>query len=151
MGVALEGKLWITDVGTNLEYARIPLLLETDTIQTDGLAEYRYSAHEFFGFLQEQRRPGEDDWQPQIGFTLEPQIDLDFVTPLFYYETHPGSNMSQFPRVSLYRPDGLTAIRDHTLLEERGGVVVSSRPIEDWQEEKELIRTLFRLDTDGLP
>ena len=150
IGVDLDGKTYITDVGTNLEYSRVPLLLETGTVQSDGLAEYRYVAHDFFGYLQEQRKPGEDQWLPQIGFTLEPQIDLDYETPLFYYEKHPGSNMSQFPRVSLYRPDGLFAIRDHTLLEEKGGLVVSSRPITDWEEEKNLIRTLFRLDTDGL-
>ena len=150
MGVELDGRTWITDVGTNLEYSRKPLLLETDTVQSDGLAEYRYISHEFFGYLQQQRKPGEDRWQHQIGFTLEPQIDLDFETPMFYYEKHPGSNMSQFPRVSLYRADGLCAIRDHTLLEEKGGLVVSARSIAEWEEEKTLIRTLFRLDTDGL-
>lgn len=150
MGVRLEGKLYITDVGTNLEYSRDPLLLEPGLVQTDGVAQYRYVDHPFFGYLQEQLRPGETEWHPQIGFTLEPQIDLDFETPLFYYEKHPSSNMSQFPRVSLYTEEGIVAIRNHTLLHERGDVVQSARPIEDWEEEKELIRTLFCLDTSGL-
>ena len=37
IGVELDGRTWITDVGTNLEYSRKPLLLETDTVQSDGL------------------------------------------------------------------------------------------------------------------
>ncbi len=150
IGVSLPEGYYITDVGTNLEYSRNPLRLETETVQTDGAAEYRYVEDEFFGYLQQQRKPGDDRWLPQIGFTLEPQIDLDFVTPLFYYEKHPGSNMSQFPRVSLYRPDGMVAVRDHTLWEERGGLVLSSRPFSDWEEEKRCIQSLFRLDISAL-
>ena len=150
IGVRLPEGHYITDVGTNLEYSRIPLRLETGMVQTDGAAEYRYMEHEFFGYLQQQRRPGEDQWLPQIGFTLEPQIDLDFVTPLFFYEKHPGSNMSQFPRVSLYRPEGMTAVRDHTMWEERGGLVQSSHLFADWEEEKRFLRTVFHLDTSGL-
>ena len=150
IGVALAEGYYITDVGTNLEYSRVPLRLEPNAVQTDGVAQYRYLQDEFFGFLQQQLRPGETQWHDQIGFTLEPQIDLDFVTPLFYYEKHPSSNMSQFPRVSLYTPEGVVAIRNHTLFRERGDVVLSSEPIPDWEEEKSLIRTIFHLDTSGL-
>ena len=150
MGVKLDGKIYIADAGTNLEYSRMPLLLEDGLIQFDGVAEYRHRKDEFFGWIQEQRRPGDEDFHKLVGFTLEPQIDLDFVTPMFYYEKHPSSNMSQFPRVSIYTDDQLLAIRNHTFLVERGDVCLRSEPIESWEEEKRMIREIFHLDTTGL-
>ncbi len=150
IGVALEGRTYAADAGTNLEYARVPLLLEDGLVQTDGFAEYRLSRHPFFGWLQEQRRPGEADWHVQIGFTEEPQIDVDFITPMFYYEKHPGSNMNLFPRVSRYTKDAFLAIRNHTFLVERVDVCRKATPLPDWEEEKRLIREVFGLDTTGI-
>ena len=150
MGVELDGRTYITDAGLNQEYSRTPLLLEENTIQTDGVAEYRYVRHEFHGWLYEQRKPGEAEFRPLYGFTQEPQIDLDFVTPMFYFEKHPGSTMRDFPRVSIYTEDQVLAIRNHAFCVERGDVRLSEEPIASWEEEKRIIRDVFHLDTTGL-
>ena len=150
MGVKLDGKTYITDAGSNLEFARTPLLLEADIIQSDGVAEYRLLWDEHFGWLYQQRRPGEADFHDFHLFNEDPQIDLDFMAPLFYFEAHPDSNMKTFPRASIYTEDQFIAIRNHSFLVERGDVRISTQPIEDFEEEKRMLREIFHLDTTGL-
>ena len=70
--------------GFTTEMARRPLLLEEGLVQYDGFCGYEYRRDPFYGWLLLQKCPGED-WKPSLGFTQEPQIDLDFETPMFYY------------------------------------------------------------------
>lgn len=44
-------------------------------------------------------------------FALEPQIDRDFDPVLFFFEKSPESNMNEFPRPSVYTPEGMLALR----------------------------------------
>lgn len=149
LGVSLNGTQYTTDVGSTLEYARIPLLLMGNIIQEDGFCEYMYKEDPFLGWVQHQRCPGED-WKSLYGFSLEPNIDLDYVTPTFYYEHHPDSVMVQAPRVSIYTGSGIVAIRRHCYYEEANGQERLCRPLEDWEEEKRLLRELFHLPTEGI-
>lgn len=155
LGVKLEGKTYTTDVGFTTENARCPLLLEAGLVQSDGACEYRYERDAFYGWLLFQKKPGED-WQKALGFTEEPQIDLDFDTPMFYYEKHPDSNMNKVPRVSLYTEDGIIAIRASggptctKKLVEKAGILQSAEEIPTREEENRLIQELFHLPTEGL-
>ena len=108
-----------------------------------------YKEDPFYGWVQYQRCPGED-WKSLYGFSLEPNIDLDYVTPTFYYAHHPDSVMVQAPRVSIYTPDGIVAVRRHCYFEERNGQEQLCRPLEDWEEEKRLLRDIFHLPTEGI-
>ena len=129
LAVELEGKTYTTDVGFATENAR-------------------YQWEPFFGWVQSQRRPG-CDWEKIQAFALEPQIDRDFDPVLFFFEKSPESNMNQFPRPSVYTPEGMLALRRHTYRVERQGLVVSSTPVTP-AEEVRLTREVFHLDTTGL-
>ena len=126
LGVSLNGTQYTTDVGSTLEYARIPLLLMGNIIQEDGACEYMYKEDPFYGWVQYQR------------------------CPTFYYAHHPDSVMVQAPRVSIYTPDGIVAVRRHCYFEERNGQEQLCRPLEDWEEEKRLLRDIFHLPTEGI-
>ena len=148
LGVALPDGTYTTDVGFTTETARCPLRLEAEVVQSDGYCEYVYHKDPFYGWFLMQKRPGEE-WRPSLGFTEEPQIDLDFVTPMFYYEKHPDSNMNKIPRVSYYTDGGgILALRGGCLLEELAGQVQTSVTITDQAEEKRLIRETFHLPTE---
>lgn len=146
--VELEGKTYTTDVGFATENARVPLELTEGKVQSDGHCEYRYQWEPFFGWVQSQRRPG-CDWERIQAFALEPQIDRDFDPVLFFFEKSPESNMNEFPRPSVYTPEGMLALRRHTFRVEKQGLVVSSTPVTP-AEEIRLSREVFHLDTTGL-
>ena len=153
LGVRFGDKTYTTDVGSTMEYARMPLLLEEGLVQDDGSCLYRYERHPVYGWVQMQRKPGLD-WAPVLGFTEEPQLDVDFITPLYWFEQHPASNMNKVPRVSYYTEDGILAIREAAgstktrRLIERAGIIVDALDITSVEQEKGLIRDLFGLPTD---
>ena len=149
LGVSLNGTLYTTDVGSTLEYSRVPLLLMGNIIQEDGFCEYMYKEDPFYGWVQYQRCPGED-WKSVYGFSIEPNIDLDYVTSTFYFAHHPDSVMVQAPRVAIYTPTAIIAVRRHCYYEESAGLEQVCRPIEDWEEEKRQLRDLFHLPTEGI-
>ena len=150
LGVTLDGRLYTTDVGFTTEHARRPLLLEEGVVQHDGSCAYVYRREPFFGWVECQRKPGED-WTRVLGFTDEPQADGDFLPVLFYFEHSPASNMNQMTRVSLYTSDTqIRALRHHDYLVEEHGQPVERRPLTP-EEELQIARAEFGLDTAGIP
>ena len=148
MGVIIDGKTYVTDVGYNFEHARIPLLLEQDLVQFDGKCEYKLERDEFWGWLMWQKRPG-CDWRKLLGFTEEPQIDLDFVPNMYYYDLNPNSRFNKYPKVSIYDEDYCYAIREHQYYVESCGVEVSVTPITSKEQEKKLLKEVFHLSMDS--
>ncbi|MFQ9411979.1 MAG: hypothetical protein ACLR1T_14385 [Evtepia gabavorous] len=57
--------------------------------------------------------------------------------------------MNQFPRPSLYTPEGMLALRRHVFQVERQGLVVQATPTTP-AEELRLIREVFHLDPAGI-
>lgn len=147
LGVELDDKTYVTDVGSTMEYARMPLLLKEGLVQDDGACLYRYDRHPVYGWVKMQKKPGQD-WSRILGFTQEPQLDVDFLMPMFYYEKHPDSNMNKVPRVSCYTETGIMAIRTSAYLIERAGIVEEAVELTDLEEEKRLIRERFHLPTE---
>lgn len=148
MGVEIGGKTYTTDVGFATENARKPLLLKAGVVQDDGHCAYQYQWEEFYGWVQLQRKPGQD-WEAALSFDLAPQIDRDFDPVLFFFEQSPDSNMTQFPRPSVYTPEGILAIRRHVYQVERCGLVVEATPTTP-ADELRLIREVFHLDATGI-
>lgn len=144
MGVRLEGKSYLTDAGYNFEHHRIPLLLEADTIQSDGECEYKLVRDDFFGWVMWQNRPGLG-WRRKLGFTEEPQIDLDFVQPTFFAQYHPDSRINKYLKVSLYIDGVFHAIRSGSYLREHGGAEEIIQPVDSKETEDRLLREIFHL------
>lgn len=99
--VTLNDKRYVTDVGVRTESPRYPLLLQEDIIQNDGISEYKYVKDPFYGWVLMQRLHGKE-WKTLLGFTEEPQIDLDYVMPSFYCEKHADSTFNKYMKVSIF-------------------------------------------------
>ena len=155
LGVTFGEDTYSTDVGSTMEYARIPLLLKEGLVQDDGRCQYRYERDEVYGWLQYQKKPGLE-WKALLGFTEEPQLDVDFILPMYYYEQHPTSVMNKVPRVSYYTEKGIFAIRASggntatKYLEEASGIIQKAVEITSREEENRLLRDLFRLDPEKI-
>lgn len=144
MGIKLDGKIFLTDVGYNFEHPRIPLILEDELIQFDGKCEYKLVRDDFWGWIMWQKRPN-CDWRRILGFTEEPQIDLDFVPNMYYFDSHPNSRFNKFTKVSIYDEENCYAIREHQYYIEHCGVEVSITPITSKEEEQRLLKEVFQL------
>lgn len=144
IGVRLNGELYLTDVGYNFEHHRIPLLLKDNVVQPDGECEYKLVQDDFFGWVMWQHRPGLG-WRRKLGFTEEPQIDLDFVQPTFFAQFHPASKMNKYLKVSLYVDGIFHAVRSGQYLTERGGAVQVIRPAGSKEHERDLMARVFGL------
>lgn len=144
MGVALEGKIYLTDAGFNFEHHRIPLLLEENLVQSDGECEYKLVRDEFWGWVMWQNRP-DHGWRRKLGFTEEPHIDLDFVPATFFAECHPDSRINKHTKVSLHIDGRFYAIRSNAFLMERGGVEEIIKPIVSKEQEDKILREVFHL------
>ncbi len=65
MCVTLDGKRYITDVGVNSESPRLPLLLEENRVQSDGISQYKFTRDEFGAGCCGRRKkasPGSGCW-----------------------------------------------------------------------------------------
>ena len=144
MGVRLEDCTYLTDVGYNFEHHRIPLLLKAGLVQDDGECKYRLEPDEFFGWGMWQFRPKEG-WRKKLGFTEEPQIDLDFVPPTFFAQYHPDSRINKSLKVSLHIHGQFHAIRGGQYLLEHGGVEDPQENITSKERENQLLQEVFHL------
>lgn len=144
IGVRLDERIYLTDVGYNFEHHRIPLLLKADMVQSDGECEYKLVRDDFFGWIMWQNRPGLG-WRRKLGFTEEPQIDLDFVQPTFFAQFHPDSKINKYLKISLYVDGVFHAVRSGQYLTERGGAAQIIRPAGSKEEERELLARIFGL------
>ena len=155
MCVALEGKRYITDVGVNSESPRIPLELEEGLVQDDGIGQYKFSRHEFWGWILWQKEKGKP-WKRLFGFTEEPQIDKDFITPSFWCDAHPDSPFTKNKKLSIFREDCNITIRGNYLKFYLGGRVKYRYKISTGAELKEIlweyfgINVEYRLKYDGI-
>ncbi|MCB6993822.1 arylamine N-acetyltransferase [bacterium 210820-DFI.6.37] len=144
IGVRFGKDTYLTDVGYNFEHHRIPLLLKEGFVQDDGECGYRLERDAFFGWLMWQYRPKEG-WRKKLGFTEEPQIDLDFVPPTFFAQYHPDSRINKALKVSLYIDGQFHAIRQGQYLLEHGGVEEPIETIPSKEREDQLLREVFGL------
>ena len=87
--VEIEGKKILCDVGVGNEAPRRTLVLELDTVQSDGFGEYKFEYDDFLGWILLQNYKGQ--WRRQYSFTEDPQIPSDFEAISFYCEKHPLS------------------------------------------------------------
>lgn len=141
MVVMLDGNRYLTDVGVNQESCRIPLLLEEDLVQSDGISEYKLTKDPFWGWLLWQKLPGHD-WKRIYGFTEEPQLDMDYVMPCIFCDLHPASPINKFYKVSIFMPEANIRIWDDQLIVFAEGMEQSKRKVLP-QEVPELLRQQF--------
>ena len=144
IGVHMQSGTFLSDVGFNFDHHRIPLRLEADLVQYDGECEYKLVRDDFWGWLMWQHRPNLG-WRRKLGFTEEPQIDLDFAAPTFFAAKHPDSRINKTTKVSIHRNGRFYAIRSGAFLTENGGEEEIIEKITSKEQELRLIRDFFLL------
>ncbi len=102
--VEYEGGEYICDVGIGSGAPRHPLKLEEGTLQHQFGETYKLEKDDFLGWVIYELYKGE--WRRFYSFTLEPQIDVDFITPSFYCEKHPDSIFNKDIMVAIKTENG---------------------------------------------
>ena len=72
----------------------------------DGRCDYKfeYNQKQEGEYILYQRKP-KKDWKQIYSFSLEPQLDIDYVLPSFYCESHPNSPFINSMKVARYTED----------------------------------------------
>lgn len=143
--VAIDGKRYVCDVGMRSETSRVPLLLEENLVQTDGVGEYKYVKDNFYGWVIMQKLP-DKQWKPLYGFTEEVQVDDDFVMPSFFCEKHPDSPFNTIMKIAIYTPDSNLNIVDNKYKVYRMGKCVEESIIQSDDEARRMLFEKFGIN-----
>lgn len=134
---------WLCDAGIMREAPRVALKLTPGLVQGDGIGEYKFVTDPFYGNILMQKLPGQD-FVPFFGFTMEPQINADFVMPCFYCEKHPGSPFIHGNMVGIHTPTGSWNLSGSQLRRLEGAEIVERRDLTD-EEIPGVLRDIFGL------
>ena len=140
--VDLPDGRYVCDVGVRSEAPRCPLKLIEDTVQTDGISEYRYVKDPFYGWVLMQREIGKE-WKSILGFTEEIQIDADYVMSSFFCEQHPDSTFNKFMKISIFTEDSNISIVGNTYKVYRGAKTMERRELRTEAEAKTILKDRF--------
>ncbi|MEA5085230.1 MAG: arylamine N-acetyltransferase [Lachnospiraceae bacterium] len=100
MKVKFENEAYLTDVSFRNEYPRYALRLKCDKVQFDGIAEYKFTKDDYYGYILWQKLPNQE-WKQIFGFDESPQSETDFFLPNYFCETHPQSPFIDGPHMSI--------------------------------------------------
>jgi N-hydroxyarylamine O-acetyltransferase len=106
--VACEGRTYLADVGVGQIVPRKPLELVLDTVSEQNGERYKLGSDDFLGYVLYDWRKGE--WRQVYSFTLEPQLEVDFIAPSFYCEKYPGSYFRTMDMVQLFTENGRKSV-----------------------------------------
>lgn len=99
---------YMLDIGVGQIAPRLPLKIETQTVQEQNGETYRFIRHAEHGWILQDLHHGE--WRDYICFTDIPAHDVDFVQPTFYCEHHADSPFNKEPMIAIKTPEGRRTI-----------------------------------------
>lgn len=106
--VDIDGVTYFTDVGIGSVAPRFPLVLERDTIQTQGSENYKFTYDENLGWMLHEFHSS--TWQPYLSFTTDEAHEVDFIQPSFYCQCHPDSPFNKYYIVAIKTSKGRRAL-----------------------------------------
>ena len=125
------------------------LELEVGKVQNDGKCDYKfeYNPKQEGEYILYQRKP-KKDWKQIYSFSLEPQLDMDYVLPSFYCESHPNSPFINSMKVARYTEDEHIRFFDGELIFYKDGQVIK---IEKVREDKidDVLKEYFNIVIDN--
>ncbi|HEU5383309.1 MAG TPA: arylamine N-acetyltransferase [Ktedonobacteraceae bacterium] len=142
----LDGANWLADVGFGDSFRR-PLCLQADLEQreSDGQA-YRLTQEDSaeaeeadYWFMQ---RLGEQGWEAQYRFTLQPYALADFTQRCRFHQTSPDSHFTQKRVCSLATPQGRITLSDWQLITTTQGER-TERPLSSQEEYSAVLADSF--------
>ena len=146
----LAGRFIYQDGNTRMsELSRKSLELEIGKVQNDGKCDYKfeYNPKQEGEYILYQRKP-KKDWKQIYSFSLEPQLDIDYVLPSFYCESHPNSPFINSMKVARYTEDEHIRFFDGELIFYKDGQVIK---IEKVREDKidDVLKEYFNIVIDN--
>jgi len=131
---------YIADVGVGTGSPNIPMRLTAGEEVPDGVIAYRFTKHDFFGWVLEDRKNGV--WGPVYSFTGEPQAPIDFLATSFWCEHAEESIFNKGAMVSLRTENGRRTIdADEARIFDGNDVTVL--PLKTWEEKDRILREWF--------
>lgn len=114
MRVDFSDLSYITDASFRLESPRKALKFQYELVQSDGIAEYKFTKDDYYTNILWQRLSN-GEWKKVFGFDESPQSETDFILANYYCETHSDSPFINYPIISLFPAGRHIIISNRTL------------------------------------
>ena len=101
---------FLCDVGVGGTIPRCPLELILDTANEQNGEIYRIERKPILGYVLSKWNSGQQTWGQIYSFTLEEQLETDYIIPSFYCENHPASPFRTMDMVHIFTKDGRKSI-----------------------------------------
>lgn len=140
---------WLADVGFGAEGLLLPVPFAAGQESRQFAWTYRVAPGASSAALRDghewtlQSRHAEG-WVDLYGFTLEPQLPIDYEVANHYTSTHPDSRFRKTLTVQLTSPQARTVLRNRELLIDTGGTA-TSRVVTSDEEIRRLLEETFGL------
>ena len=121
MKVEAADGVWICDVGIGEVCPRYPIRFAEGEEQHQFDECYRLEKDAFLGWVLMDLHHGE--WRQFYSFTEEPQLNVDYIAPMFYCEKHPDSPFIHQEMFSLKTPQGRITLDGRVYKEFENGSV----------------------------
>jgi len=147
--VDVDGARWLADVGFGAEGLLLPVPFGSEEESRQFAWTYRVAPSPRGPGLRDagdwilQSKHGEE-WVDLYGFTLEPQLPIDYEIANHYTSTHPESRFVKGLTVQLPTPGARMALRNRELSVDRDGETVT-RVMADEEEVRRVLRETFGL------
>lgn len=138
LSVHVEGHDFLADVGFGGDGPIEPLPIDPGATVTQGAWTFRIAEDGAERVLQGDAPEG---WRDLYGFTLEPQLESDYVVANHYTSTHPDSPFTKTLTAQRSGRDARWVLRGDVLSEARPGRVTIERRV----DEDELLAVLAEL------
>ena len=151
--VEVEGARWLADVGFGADGLLLPVPLGAELESRQFAWTYRVKAPVPAGagdaavaagsewVLQSQR---DEVWTDLYGFTLEPQLPVDYEIANHYTSTHPESRFVTGLTIQSLAPERRIALRNRELIVD-SGLTMTTRTIASDEEMRRVIEMTFGL------
>lgn len=123
MKVEATDGVWICDVGIGEVCPRYPIRFVEGEEQSQFDECYRLDKDAFLGWVLMDLHHGE--WRQFYSFTEEPQLNVDYIAPMFYCEKHPDSPFIHQEMFSLKTEKGRITLDGHLYKEFENGNVTA--------------------------
>ncbi|WP_312648321.1 arylamine N-acetyltransferase family protein [Aminipila sp.] len=147
MKVDFEQMSYITDVSFRNESPRYALRFVCDEVQSDGIAEYKFTQDEYYGYVMWQKLTGQS-WKKVFGFEESPQSETDFFLPNYFCETHPQSPFVDEPHMSICPENEHITIAGRKFVSSKKNIIVETRTINSGEEFCHFCKAYFGIVID---
>lgn len=147
MKVDFKQASYITDVSFRNESPRFPLKFVCDEVQWDGIAEYKFTKNDYYGYVMWQKLDRED-WKMIFGFDESPQSETDFFLPNYFCETHPQSPFIDEPHMSICPANEHITIAGRKFVISKKNIIVEKNTIHSGEEFCHLCKKYFGIVID---